>query len=316
MIRLSKEKNKDFTILNLTDFQLNCDDWRCGSDIHRTLDELVKRVKPNLITLSGDITYCGDVKAMECVANKLDSYNIPYAMVWGNHDQDGGLDKLDEVIEKALASRPLFTYEQGPSELGRGNYVIAICEGDAVVSGLIMMDSHDKVPFIADDGSERLCWGRLSQKQLEWYKRQSLELKALGCKDTTIITHIPLSVYKNAFDEAFALEDSNKITVAESYESNAWKEGYKDSFGVRYEEVTSYPVDEGVFDAILDTGMTKNIIVGHNHTSNFSIKYKGIRLTFSLKTGRGSYYTEELNGGTVIRIGESGVYGVEHAYVK
>ena len=123
-------------------------------------------------------------------------------------------------------------------------------------------------------------------------------------------------LYKDAFDEAFALEDSNKITVDESYREESWKEGYKDSFGVRYEEVTSYPANEGVFEAILDTGMTKNIIVGHNHTSNFSIKYKGVRLTFALKTGRGSYYSEELNGGTVIRVGEDGVYRVEHAYVK
>ena len=48
---------------------------------------------------------------------------------------------------------------------------------------------------------------------------------------------------------------------------------------------------------------------------DFQIYYEGIRLTYTLKTGYGAYYTDGLMGGTVISIGSDGVAFAEHIYM-
>ena len=60
MIRLKKERGKDFVILNLTDTQLSDKEWEDGHKANavltHTVRSLVERVKPDLITVTGDLT--------------------------------------------------------------------------------------------------------------------------------------------------------------------------------------------------------------------------------------------------------------------
>ena len=319
MIFLDKKEGAPFKILNLTDVQataqeLNGENAKHTAIIRGTIRELVERTRPSLITLSGDQSWCGAVEANHLIASLLDEYGIPYACAWGNHDQDGGLDKLDSVIEE-YARHPLFTYENGPCELGRGNYVIAIREGDRVVSALIVMDTHDRVPY-GESGSERMVWARPTEAQYEWYAEQITALKALGCEDATILTHIPIHAYRLAWNEAYCgADDYRTVTTEQSASGECWREGYKSSFGVRGEDICAYPEDEHFFDVIRANGIVKNYLCGHDHVSSFSIEYQGVRLSYCLKTGPGCYWKPELNGGTLITIGESGVCDVHHEYV-
>ena len=310
MITFNKEKGKDFVVLNLTDFQLSPGEWELthknGAIIDYTLKELFERVKPDLITLSGDLAWCGDYEALDIMATRLDEFGVPYAVVWGNHDQDGGAEKLIES-ENVLRKHPLFTYERGPEGLGYGNYVITINEDDKIVEALIMMDSHDHAHCYDSEGKEIFAWGstpawgKLYPEQIEWYKEQISCLKAMGCERSTIIMHIPCFAYREAFDKAFKPQEE-KITIQDSYKSEYWNEGFEDSFGVKYEGICSFPADDGVFNAILDCNHTKNVLVGHDHVNCFSVVYQGVRLTFSVKTGAGCYWTPEMNGGTSLTV--------------
>ena len=94
-----------------------------------------------------------------------------------------------------------------------------------------------------------------------------------------------------------------------------WNEGYTDSFGVKYEDICSYPADEGMLDVMLALGSTKHILCGHDHTNNYVVPYKGVKFIYSLKLGAGCYWNPILNGGTVFRITENGVSDVWHQYV-
>lgn len=319
MITIQKDKNKDFIILNLTDFQLTKNEWQIehknGAITNYTLDELYKRVKPDLVTVSGDLAWCCDLEALECLANKLDSFGVPYCVVWGNHDQDGGMDKLEKSVE-LFKKHPLFTYEEGPKELGNGNYLVTINEGDKVVEGLIMMDSHDKAPNSFRDGKEHWEWAKLYDEQIPWYKEQIEALKSLGCKDASLIMHIPIYAYRHAFNAAWNKEyESGKIALSDTYKSEYWNEGYKDSFGTCWEGICSYPQDEFVFDTIKECGLTKTLIAGHDHTNCFHIVYEGVRFVYGVKTGPGCYWKNPVNGGTVIKIGSEGVTQVYHEFI-
>jgi len=262
MITIKKAKNKDFVVLNLTDFQLSPGEWalthKNGAIIDYTLKQLFEKVKPDLVTLSGDIAWCGDCEALELAACSLDRFGVPYALVWGNHDQDGGTEKLP-ASEEVLKKHPLFLYERGPEGLGFGNYLIAIEEEGKIVHSLIMMDSHDHARCFDSEGKEIFAWGntpawgKLYPEQIEWYCEQIKGLKEMGCPSSSLIMHIPCFAYREAFDSAFKPQPE-KITIADSYKKEYWNEGFEGSFGVKYEGICSYPADDGVFDDFFSRG--------------------------------------------------------------
>lgn len=319
MITLKKKKSKDFVILNLTDFQLLASEWtnetEKGKEILYTIDTLYKRVKPDLVTLSGDLAYAGDLDTLSHMGKVLDSYCVPWAPVFGNHDNDGGLELVDKTAE-CLSKFKYFTFEVGEKELGRGNYIINIEQDGKVLHSVFMMDTHDRVNYVNTQGDSSYEWSSLNEAQIKWYKENVSLLKSLGSKESTLIIHIPINSYRDAwwaaYNPKYRAED---IPPRDNSDPKYWNKGYEGSFGVRYEGVSSYPQNDGVLDAILEMDHTKNILCGHSHTNTFSIPYKGVRFTFAVKTGRGSYCNPFLNGGTVYRIDSQGNSTVRHEFV-
>ncbi len=318
MITLQKKPGRDFIILNLTDPQLGTEEWAEGHKnrailIH-TLTELVKTVDPDLITVTGDLAWAGHDASYDAFADFLDSFGRPWAPVWGNHDNQGGAEYIESLVTRYL-THPLCVYEKGDPALGNGNYVIAIEENGRVVEGIIMMDSHDRAPYTTPDGKETDDWAKLIPEQLVWYREQVEMLAKLGCHDTTVMLHIPIYAYRQAWEAANAAADPASVKPENSADPANWNEGYRNSFGVLYESICSYPEDEGMFDLMTELGSTKHIVCGHDHVNNFVIPYKGVKFIYGLKTGAGCYWNPGLNGGTVLRVTENGVSDVWHRYV-
>ena len=314
-----KQSDKEFTVLNLTDPQLGNNDWEEGSQSRKlleyTVSELVKRTKPDLITVTGDLACAGEDYAYDMLANFLDSFRIPWSPVWGNHDNQWGDEQIRSVIAR-YKEHPFFVYEDGPSELGNGNYVIKITEKEKPVCALIMLDTHDRAPYTNENGEEALAWGKLQPNQIEWAEERINELKREGCLDAVVFQHIPIYGYRLASKAAFKEGiDQAAMTVAASMGTECWNSGYEESIGVQHEEICSYPADEGALSMLKRTGLVSHIVAGHDHTNNWMIKYEGIKMIYSLKAGAGCYWEPESNGGTVLKIGDNGVSRVYHEYV-
>ncbi len=319
MKRLIKEIGKDFTVLNLTDTQLSNDEWAEGhsnrSILEYTVKELVKRLKPDLLTVSGDLAWAGHDHAYDMLADFLDSFGIPWAPVFGNHDNQDGAETVDGVAARYMTYKNCI-FEKGEKELGNGNYVISIEENGVPVKAIFMMDSHDRAPYTTDGGAEELAWAKLLPNQARWIEEQAYELKQKGCKDASLIMHIPNFSYRLASAAAYKSGvDLKSVTLRQSYGDDCWNDGYTDSIGVQYEGIGSYPADDKIHEVVKKTGIIKRIISGHDHVNNWIIRYDGIDLIYSLKTGAGCYWTPELNGGTVLKINENGAYKVYHEYV-
>ncbi|MBQ8642056.1 MAG: metallophosphoesterase [Clostridia bacterium] len=319
MFTLQKNTEKDFLILNLSDPQLGDSEWDETHKNYRILTETVKtlidRVHPDLITVSGDLSWAGNNIAYEKLASFLDSFQIPWAPVWGNHDNQGGPEVIDSVADTYM-KHPFCLYEKGDPVIGNGNYIIRIEENGRPVEAILMMDSHDRDPYKNEKGEDTMVWAKLIPEQLDWYREQIAILTADGYTDTTMIMHIPIYAYRDAWEAAIRPGiQFEKLTVADSHTGDCWNEGYKDSFGVRYEGICSYPEDEGAFAVIRELGSTKHIISGHDHVNNFVISHEGVKFIYSLKAGAGCYWNPALNGGTVLRITGTGVADVWHEYV-
>jgi hypothetical protein len=316
----NKQAGKDFKILNLTDTQLSNEEWADGHK-HRaileyTVRELIKNVEPDLITISGDLSWAGHDHAYGMLADFIDSFDIPWAPVWGNHDNQKGAEYIDSIATKYM-TYPNCIYEKGDPALGNGNYVISIEEGGTPVEAVLMMDSHDRMPYTHEDGETKLEWAKLIPEQAEWVRRELDLFKARGCKDATLIMHIPIHAYRLAAGAAYkAGIDLKSVTLEMAEGTECWNDGYIDSIGVQYEGIGSYPADDGMLSSFKDIGIIKHLISGHDHVNNFMITYDGIKLIYSLKTGAGCYWNPILNGGTVISVNESGVYDVCHEYVN
>lgn len=147
---LQKAKDRDFIILNLSDPQLSNQEWQEGREegreegriLTKTVTCLINMVKPDLITISGDLAWAGHYESYEHLADLLDGFGIPWAPVFGNHDNQGGAEQVEKAAE-ILRQRKHCLLERGDPALGYGNYVIGIEEEGHLLHALLLMDSHD-----------------------------------------------------------------------------------------------------------------------------------------------------------------------------
>ncbi len=297
---LTKEKGKDFVILNITDTHFADYDYRAltAFDVEAKIKTLVSSVKPDLITLSGDIVCTGSsVYAIKRITDLFEGFGIPWAPMFGNHDNEGNCDK--NYLADVMMSAPNCIMSKGDPEMGVGNYVINIAEKNEdgtknIVETVVVMDCR------ADNRS----------KQIEWFKWVAEGTNRItdNSSEITIVTHIPLAEYQYAYDEAW---DS---------ENGCWKDGYN-AFGEWNENICydngpdGIPALEGLFTAMKESGTAKYFFCGHEHLNNFSIEYEGIRLTYCLKVGTASGSKFTFSGGTEIRVGDNGINRIMHKSV-
>lgn len=314
MIKINKNKNKDFVILNLTDFNLDENDWNNKDTIkllNDTIDELVEKTHPDLITFSGDFSAANYPHCYEKTRKVFERINLPWTFVLGNHDNQCGEEVASSLCD-ILTKDKNCLFEKGDLKLGVGNFVIQICEDGNPIYALVLMDSHDRKEIVDENGNKKLVWSNLSKEQLEWLEHTVLNMKL----KTTLITHIPIWEYKEAIKKAYKESvDKKTLTYEQSLSSECWNLGFESSVGVVHEGVCSYPFNGGEFNALKRSKYIELMLVGHDHINNSIIEYEGIKLAYATKTGSGCYWEKELNGGTLLIINKDGVK-IEHLLVK
>ena len=147
------------------------------------------------------------------------------------------------------------------------------------------------------------------------FRENAAFLKKEGFENSLLFVHVPLYQYTEAAEEFFTgdLESCREtyFDYPESYIKN--REAFR--FGVNYEGPSAPIRDNGFFDTLVSEDHTRHVLCGHNHVNTSSVDFKGVRLTYGVKTGVGSYRRGHLNGGTVLEIMGNG-FDARHEYVK
>ena len=129
MIKITDNKKSDFRLLNLTDPQLKIEEWeednQAGKIFKKTVETLINRVSPDLITLSGDLSYAEDFDSYKKFADYFDSFKIPWTCCFGNHDNQDGDEPVQKIIDEYM-KHEFFTFEKCDSSLGNSNCVVLI----------------------------------------------------------------------------------------------------------------------------------------------------------------------------------------------
>ena len=290
---LEKTAGEDFTILLFTDIQL----WTLVSDNRRAfaiMDELVERTDPDLIVLPGDNVsgISTDILTLQLVS-KMESYGVPWAPVFGNHDAEGNAtlewqgDRFEEA-EHCL-------FDRGPTDLyGVGNYFVNIFEDGAPIYSLCFMDNGRYIDY-----GDRTAETYVDYAQIAWYK---WNIEGLNAEFGTSVpsmsfSHFAFPEMREAVEKYGILSDDGRYVIPEDMGqgSCAYLPG-------------AAPVNSGFFETAKASGLT-HAFFGHDHENDARITVDGVMLSYGLKTGPSPrpWNSAKEYGGTVITIGDGGV---------
>lgn len=319
---VEKDPNKDFVILNFADVQLNDGDRFTEKEAYTEalIKKSIEEAKPDLITLTGD-NASGVLMYLHMI-EILDSYKIPWAPVMGNHDGSNGDKTTEAWVSYVLQQSEYCLYKPGPKGMGNGNYIINITENGKIVHTLFMMDTHSSSNDteagkinngVKEDGSVASGYDHLWENQIKWYRWavKGIEKLAGHTVESTAYMHIPVIEFRTVRDTMcdFTYDENGKKILA------APKSEYTDAFGAITEggcAVCSPEGNNGFFATAVELGSTKNMVFGHDHVNNMSAVYEGIRLSFALKSGHGSYWSEDMMGASVVTVNSQGNASFSH----
>ncbi len=291
--------DRDFKILQLTDLHLGFGLLSKGKDrlAMDAVTKIIEKSKPDLIVLTGDSIYpflpqSGTINNRK-QANKLmaflDSFEIPYTPVFGNHDCEMGSTRGKEELAELFKKGRYSIFTHGRKELtGVGNFLIELVDScEKVLLPLVMLDSN----MYGDNGWFFGGFDRIRDDQVDWcmerldaLKKEYPDIKAMA------FFHMPPREFKEAY-EKMKLGDKSVIYC---HGSVAEKDEY---FGISKHEGT-------FFNRAVENGVIKWMFCGHDHLNTLSLIYKGIQMTYGMSVDYLAYKGISKNyiqrGGTLI----------------
>jgi hypothetical protein len=183
---------------------------RCDAD-PRTLEfveRLLEEEKPDLVILSGDQvngeTAPDAQSAVFKFAELLAKHKIPYAVIFGNHDDEGDLDRSS--LMELIKGLPYSLSQPGPVDVdGVGNYIVEVLgRGSTSRSALTLylLDTHSYSP----DERQFRGYDWLKPSQIKWFKQTAQGLQKVPHEYSHVhmslaFIHIPLPEYRNPNNE-------------------------------------------------------------------------------------------------------------------
>lgn len=318
--------DEDFKVVQLTDVHIG-GGWMSLKKDGMALNAVAAMVtaeKPDLVVVTGDIGYpvpfqsgtFNNKSSAEIFAELMEQLGVYWTLGFGNHDTEAySYYTRADMSEFYLSEK----YEHclflaGPDEIsGYGNQVINIKKTNGVITqSLYVLDSHS----YTDGDIFGIMWkyDNIHQDQIDWYKsnveryneKNAETCRALGVEESdvksTMFFHIPLTEYRDAWYE---------------YADNGFKdtENVKLVYGTAGESkkvVYCGMGEDELFETIQELGSTTGIFCGHDHKNNFSLDYKGIRLTYGMSVDYlaypGIYKLGAQRGCTVIMYSPDGTF--------
>lgn len=288
--------------------------------------ETIENTSPDLILIAGDLTYGEfdhDGSALQAFIDFIESFKIPWAPVFGNHETESEMGADWQCTQLASAQNCLFKQRK---LTGNGNYSVGIKQGNKLLRVFYMLDSNAGKPSsrsVANGHSQHRAG--FGEDQIAWYTEHIGELKEISPQTKiSFVFHIAISAfekayakygYKNGTTEGFPIDIDYSINKAER------------DFGYILHPFGVWDEDETVWKGLKKLGVDC-ICVGHDHEVCASVVYEGVRFQFGLKsstydsnlyqTATGEFVQswipagKPMVGGTVMELSADGA--IEKAY--
>lgn len=285
-LTIDKENNilytnstEDIKVLQISDIQV--DGYHDMLDPFLKIKQIIKLTTPDLIVITGDtLDNIGGKKDIIKIANFMDSFQIPWAPVYGNHDHWARVSIKEQ--NKIYESSKYCLFKTGDVADSNGNYYYTIKNQNEAIYSLIFMDSKEK---------------GFNAHHTIWYESVINKINQENNKTVPnmVFCHIPIPEIVDAYD---AYVKDNSIGT-----------------GVTGEEVSPHEHNYGIFDKMVELGSTKIVAFGHDHVNSLHVKYKDIMLCYGLKIGYTSYYDKNIQGGCLYTISSNKEVTIEKIFL-
>ena len=258
---------------------------------------VVAQADPDLIFITGDVIY-GEFDdqgtGFELFCDFMDSFGIPWAPVYGNHDNESrkGIEWQNARFEAAK----LCLFKKGITT-GNGNYSVLITRNGTPCRALYMMDSGACMG--SPDASVRRGPG-LTADQYEWLYTTADRMTEVNSGTPVpafLCFHIPcFQFHQAAVEKGYQSSDEG-----EKYVIGVTSPARDGDFGSKREPIGCFGTPEDFVERLHRAGID-GVFVGHCHDNNTSVLWQGIRWTYGLKTGQYDYHIPGQVGGTLITL--------------
>ena len=281
---LQFNRQDDFRVLIITDTQ---DTSSPQMQMVHMIENALDRTEPDLVILLGDNIHGPSIsdkadleKALHYVLDPICDRNIPFAFVYGNHDDQCGISREDQM--KIYQEYPGCLAIEGEDLPGCGNYCVTVADPDQPdnIYALYMLDSGT----VSADGTG---YGCVTAEQNAWMLENDKQLKETYKNVASFaFQHIPVpKVYDLTESAPASAPGAFTAVLSVSGDWYVAREG-----ALRAGSFGEYPCasveDSGEFDAWKEMGL-KAAFTGHDHLNDFVGTVEGIDLIGT--TGAGFY---------------------------
>lgn len=319
--RLRFPEGRPFKIVQFNDTQ---DDEQTDRRTVELIEKVLDAEKPDFVVNNGDVITGGcenwwQVKqAINNVVRPMESRGIPWAVTYGNHDEDSGpavgMDEADMLRVYQSYDHNL-NADNIRGVTGTSNTLLEIAGGGRGRSAfaLWLIDSGRYAPdtIAGQDFEGYPTWDWIRMDTVDWYRGESvaLERRNRGKVPALMFFHIPL------WEHRFMWWGGVDGRTAADAERGVRRHGI---VGERNEDECPGPFNSGMFSAILERGDVEGVFCGHDHVNTYVGDYYGVQLGYAGNTGFGTYgmagaERNRLRGARVFELAEDGDGGVDFA---
>ena len=310
------EVGREPIILQLSDPQITDYTAAMENKCFAYIRETVEATDPDLILVTGDLTYgrfdTADGKVFSSYVRFMESLNTPWAPVFGNHDNEieMGVDWQCQQLEEA--ENCLFRQR---SLTGNGNYSVGVVQGDTLLRTFFMLDSNgcgspSEASLKGKNGIKRDAG--FGNDQILWYKSAMRKITAAS-PDTklSMAYHIQSADFALSFQQ-YAEFSATLTTDGKSYKNplnlDTLETAKDGDFGYLGRPMKGAWGEASSQHATLKQLNVDSVFVGHEHCNSVSIVHNGIRYQYGQKSSTYDRYNALTPDGKIV-----GGYDSEHA---